>query len=374
MKFAYSYSRLDMFDKCPKAFEFKFIQKMKEPISPALILGDKFHQVAAKYNTALKASGHETNLELLKKIGESIADIPDDLYTELQDMVKTYGDYYALEAGGKDISIEDELALNQNWNRVDWMDADVLFRMKVDLRFISDGKVVIRDFKTDRFLPPKSYIEKSFQLDIYAFGAALLYPEATEFVVQLDYVRHQVRREAVIAKDDIAGIKANILAKIDKIENTKEFKPRLSSQCDWCGFKGVCPVFQSHIKTLNVIDIKTEDDARILAEKVFTAEHFIDDAKDKLKAWIENNRAIDINDERLDFHKSERISFPDVEQVISVLIQHGVDKAKIYDSLNLPQTAIKKLLKGNRDAIDDIFARYSVKDASTRFGFQKMKE
>lgn len=383
MKYAYSHSRLKLYDGCPQAFKFKTIDKKKEKIGMHMISGSSFHEIGAKYNKHLVNSKLGTDIEKLREIAIN-QEMPEEVFNDVMTIVASFNDYYSMEDGVTDAIIEKNLAYNNNWGKASWFKTDnpdgrdPMFRVIMDFCYQNEqGQIVIRDFKTDRHLPPASEIEKSFQLDIYAFVASLIFPEAKEFIIQLDYVRYQTRREAIRYKEDLPLIREKIQKKMERIEKDHSFKPKLSSSCDWCGYKTICPEYIRFSEDMRVKDITSEESAIELAKSIYTKELYIKEAKSRLKVYIEQNKPIEFGDQKLDYHRSEKTSFPDTESIIKEFIELGIDKQAIWDNITLSNTAFKKLMKSiksNKEEIDRLYGDYAHLDISTIFKFKKIKE
>lgn len=118
--------------------------------------------------------------------------------------------------------INDEFSISGKFDRIDKLD---------------DESLRIIDFKTGR--PNKN----KAQLDFYKILAEMNFKIPVS-IVSFYYLKSDDIIDFPISNDNASQeIKEQVLAKLIKIKNTKEFSPNPSKLCDYCDFKPVCPVF-----------------------------------------------------------------------------------------------------------------------------------
>ena len=112
----WSYSRLSCFEKCPKQAEFKFIKKIKEPGSPAMDRGKDMHKLCEEYIRG----NYEEMPSQLKEFEEAF-EVLRDLYI--------HGHVFC----------ESDWAVDKNWEKTGWFEADTWGRAKVDAFVYEEG-------------------------------------------------------------------------------------------------------------------------------------------------------------------------------------------------------------------------------------------
>lgn len=203
---AWSHSRLRDFESCPKKFEFKHIQKIKEETSPALERGKVIHDRLSKY---------------LK--GEV------DLHPD-HEFWRSELDYMKLKKAESEL----KLGFYNDWSEATFFAKKVWLRIVADALHAEDGNVVcIVDFKTGKYKPE----DNIDQLELYAAAAFHLYKEAVGVNVKLMYIDHNKTYVKSYTKEDGGKFEANFEQRVSILFNTEEFVTRPGDACRWCSFK-----------------------------------------------------------------------------------------------------------------------------------------
>jgi RecB family exonuclease len=204
---AWSFSRLNEYESCPKKSYFKVIEKLKEPGSEAMDRGAAIHKEGEDY---LKG--------LLEEVPPSFAGLGQEL----------------AEAKMLGAKSEVEATFRKDWTSCGWFDEDAWLRVKIDMLLVQDGVVRIVDFKTG-----KNRGGYEDQLELYALTALLIYPDCKDVSCELWFTD----------SSEIIGTKAGTYnaGHLDDLKKKWEkrvtpmlcdtiFAPRPSSACKWCWF------------------------------------------------------------------------------------------------------------------------------------------
>jgi hypothetical protein len=210
---AWSYSRWSQYEECPAKAKYKFLDKLPEPGSPAMERGSAIHQLAEK-----------VVLEKRSKIPEELVRFA----AEFREVRRAKG-----------VETELELAYTRDWEPCDWKDWDHAWvRIKIDLLVpIDKGKVLsIVDHKTGR--PKPAYAP---QLELYALGALLRYPQANSARARLWYLDHGIisperHTEGVYPQSAVPALKKKWEQRVIPMLSDKKFAPRPGNYCRWCTF------------------------------------------------------------------------------------------------------------------------------------------
>lgn len=233
-KFAWSYSRYTAHKQCPAKYRYQHILKLPEERSPALLRGGKIHELMARIMEGEEDHG------VLKDI---INGYP-ELKTEIQECVSLFR-----ENGG---GVEQQLAINNNWDKSQWFGRDTWCRGIIDL-FVKDvfGKdhAYLVDWKTGKF---SNYNLKNYEEQLELFCAILFANDASIKTIT-----------PVLFFLDAGIIYPNVADKIprykknDKVilkwqeramymENDNAWTPTPNNLCGWCSFSkknnGPCKV------------------------------------------------------------------------------------------------------------------------------------
>lgn len=376
-KYAYSFSSIDRYLKCPLSFKLSKIDKLKQEDSTALRLGRLLHEISADYVSHLVQQKRQTDLDALNRLLESKrTECSFSEFDELSKITNEFGSTHVYNFDYQDgFLTEQRLAFNLNWKLLnDFFDDSVFFRGVIDLMHFENDLLVITDYKTSRSVASQTEVDNDFQLDIYAYLANLIYPNVERMLVRLDFVRFSTYRQREIDINSLDSVKEKIMHYVDKIENTVEFEARVSSNCDFCNYASHCPKFKEMSKLNTNFELNSNEDALKLAEQLRLADAFRKHATAKLKQWIENNVPISVGDECLNYHDSIEKYFDNPVDIIKIMHKLGLSKEQIWPAITLTPAAVKKVLKQNNlySQWDETIVPLIKEDKKSRFQFKKL--
>ncbi|MBL7156461.1 MAG: PD-(D/E)XK nuclease family protein [Candidatus Pacebacteria bacterium] len=261
----YSYSKISRFENCPKSYYFNYLDPewkgFQKPadyktkgsaIHGALTLfynlkpeernlnnlkdslrNAWFSDTDVKKEPPLAEAGGFENIEHERKVyWESLkmlekffnmGDIePPLFYMPTKNIKYSFCDYEEMIQ-----PINDSFSISGKFDRIDKL---------------KDGSLRIIDFKTGNKSKNKA------QLDFYKILAEM------NFEIPVSLVSFYYLKTAEIVDFPISNhsasekIKKQVIEKLEKIKNTKEFEPNPTRLCDYCDFKPVCPVFNQGAK------------------------------------------------------------------------------------------------------------------------------
>ncbi len=260
-----SYSSIELYENCPKRFEFQVIDKIKTPSSKEQFFGTKIHE-AMKYF-------HNPN-----PLSPSLDDLrnffiknwqPENLEWKFKDE----------EAACRDEGLKIlETYYNKNFpkkfNIVDleiYMEAPIenhVLTGKIDrIDKISDNEFEIIDYKTNRKMPSQEKISKNLQLAIYAMGFLNRWPNFKDKKIKLSlyFLRHNEKIST--EKND------------DLFEEKKYFPSLPGPLCDYCGYKKICPMWKNLYEDKK---IPTEGELKEFIKEYFELKDVSDEADRRL--------------------------------------------------------------------------------------------
>lgn len=228
---SWSFSRWQTYVECPKKAYFKFIQKMKEPSSPALERGTSLHLLAENFlrGGAARRCGLPEELKLITK--------------PLRDLKKNGA------------IPEAEFCFDKKWNKVDWFSKEAWCRVKADATTLPViGKKTIPIVKIDDFksggkkdqLTFEHHPEYADQLDLYSLAGLLSFPLAEKVESSLIFIDHGVvvPNPNIYTQKDVPALKKDWEKKVKKMLTDEKFAPNPGNACRWCTFSrskgGMC--------------------------------------------------------------------------------------------------------------------------------------
>lgn len=334
----YSHMRFNLFESCPAAFRFKYIEKAPEMPSRALLIGRLIHDIIAKYEKHLVRKQVQTDITTLPGLATQIFyKAPNGLTTadldEVQSILEAYAQAHALDYSTV-VSIEEMM-------KFPLLDGKVNFWAVIDLLQINGDLAIITDHKTDHQVRSKGDIERDPQLAIYCWAVRKAYPQVERFKVGLDFVRHGVTREAEFDLEIVEKTESRIFGMIDTIERERKFEPRPGAFCSMCGYIDRCQAAKDAAGS-GPVAIATPEDARVWAGRLAVLEAQAERIKNGLKGYCNVAGVVEANGLAWGYHKSESKGVVSTEAFIGVLSAAG-EEATPY--LSVGATELKKALK-----------------------------
>lgn len=224
---AWSYSRLSQYEKCPRQFKLKHIDRIPEPApGEAMLRGDRIHK------------GLEAYLR-----GKARA-LPKDIKKTVGPLAK---DYAAMRKMGT-VAVEIELASDRHWELVPWFGSGTWFRQKIDAAYElvlkRDEMGLLRGVRAVRLIDHKTGKvregEHYEQLELYVPVASRRWPDADAFICQMLYVDHgQASAPAVFLNEPktVGRIEKKWEQRAAPIFRDRQFKAKPSGWvCEYCPY------------------------------------------------------------------------------------------------------------------------------------------
>lgn len=227
---ALSHSRINDFDQCPRKFKLKYIDKapefkMDKRKSPHLIKGEKIHKYLEDYVNHRKEGRDDIGENSLDAVenGKEFADHIIDLY------------------GPENVFAELQLAIDKNWEPVDWFSPDAYMRAIVDFSAYGQKISEAIDWKSGKFT---NYTPESGfgQLELTAGFIFALKPGIEHVQTQYAYVEHRKAVKKVYSSDDFIPIRQYFDNKSIEVNAEDKFLPKKNRFCRFCeATKSMCP-------------------------------------------------------------------------------------------------------------------------------------
>ncbi len=197
-------SAISGFEQCPRQWhETKILKKYPFEVTEQISYGKEVHanlEAYTKYKTPLP--------EHLEYIAPVIDKCRDD---------------YILAA-------ELKLAINANWEPVDYWDKTAMLRGVIDFVAVSKKEALIVDWKTGK--------KKDDPFQLYVYGAMLYKILGVSHVAAgYAWLKTKERQTYLITRDNFEILKADIEGRIQRMKDVyekQEFEARTSILCCWC--------------------------------------------------------------------------------------------------------------------------------------------
>ena len=360
----HSHSRLQAYTQCALSYRLQFIDKLPAESSDALEIGAAAHQFFEKW---VKYRGiiddrivQEIAAECFQKEPRSQSNFKDYL-----DICQTFVRAYHADPDYPVNRCEAQAAFSADWKPCGWFDSNVMFRAKIDR--IDEPKPNGSEIKKIRLVDYKTGFAgslDSFQLDVYAWVASLLYPSLEHVEVEFYYVKSGFKQVKLLEVKDLDIVKVQLEALIAKIDSDTKFKARPGARCLTCPVALHCSERPSDLKA-----IKSLEDAQTLGTEIALLEAQAKAKKRVLNAYCQEQGPVEANGLKWAHYPAESYVV-EMAPLLSLCVQYGVYPGEI---LNPDTTALRKLFKENPVFAEAVSPYVSV-DVSSRFYAKKSKE
>lgn len=209
---AFSYSRLNAREECPKKYYAVSVAKShKEEESEHTSYGTEVHLAFANY---LK-TGKALPLHMVQ-------------YTKYLAEIKKYPGTFITEQ---------KLAINASYEPTGWFDGDVYCRIISDLTILNGTTAVMWDWKTGK-------IKDDFtQLRLAGAVMFLLVPELQRIVLAYFWLKNKKITKEIMTRDQMPGVWSDLLPRIQAYQDAHaamDFPPKPSWLCRYCPVNS-CP-------------------------------------------------------------------------------------------------------------------------------------
>lgn len=222
---AWSFSRWNTYNQCPYKARLLYIDKLKQPSSPAMDRGTAIHKLAENYTKGLIRNAP-------KELGSFAPEFKElrGMYSKSKDM----------------ISVEETWAFRKDWSITRWDDWNGCWlRVKLDMAHRVDNRAIVTDVKTGKF-SSWNLSDYTLQIELYALSGLVVYANVPNLEVagRLLYVDHGITYpepgstdEIVYTKKDLPRLKKEWLARVKPMLSDKTFKPKPNNFCGSCHFR-----------------------------------------------------------------------------------------------------------------------------------------
>ncbi len=253
---SYSPSALDLFEKCPLAFRYRYVDRIPDPLAETLeqYMGKTVHSTLEWVHKRAADGAPPMWHEILE-------DFHGRYDRGWSDDIRIVNPHRSRE-GHRSVG---ERCLRNYFEANTPFDSGSLVGTEWEFRFMIDeragrpwltgridrvsrnenGLIEIHDYKTGAHVPPRQELERSRQAMIYALAARHAYPQATNGRVQLvwHYLQSAITVPFEIRESALASRSQVIMMLITEIESTTDYKARPSRLCPWCEYGRICPEF-----------------------------------------------------------------------------------------------------------------------------------
>ena len=228
-----SYTRISTYQKCPKLFEYKYVQGRLPAPTEKMLEGLEEH---------LKIASVEDVPEFFRSA--FMRNFPNPVFEE-----RLSFDFLTFTLQGV-----------------------------IDCYSVNDVFCSIADWKL--FQIPES----DDQLKIYALLLSKKYTQLTFFQAYFVSLKGEFFKRFTYSIEDIQDFEKQLFEVADEIQTAKEFLPRPGQHCGFCPFIKDC--YAENQIQAEIVKITTLDEAIEISKKLYIAENFLKQVKEQLKEFL----------------------------------------------------------------------------------------
>jgi putative RecB family exonuclease len=262
----YSYSRIRRFGKCPLAYRFEYIDKVKieEFDTIEAFMGSRVHESLDVFYREALAGKILPLEEVLAVYAESWQNkLHPGVVINSQDLscqdyrltgekcIKDYYDHYSpfdqSEVLGTELKVFIDLLGDGKYKFIGYIDR---------LDRADHGGYEIHDYKTGGSVPSKREVKDDTQLALYELGIRQLRKDADSVEHVWHYLRHNREIRSKKSGSELDALKTGLLISIKEIEKATRddfFPAKKTHLCKWCAYQEIClqqkkaPLRQTHL-------------------------------------------------------------------------------------------------------------------------------
>lgn len=361
----YSHSRVNTYENCPYAYKLKYIDRKKPDIPTTIeaFMGDMVHQSLENLYKRKKFQQRVAKASLIKfyrdlwrkNYSKDILIVKDGLTSKnyMKMGEKFISDYYERMKPFEQITIlgletQDRMTLpdgNQWHIRIDKLGCD------------SKGTYYICDYKTNARMKDQEEADSDRQLAMYSIWVKDKFKDCKK--VKLIWHMLAFNKDAISdrTEEQLEKLQQEIVDKIKEMETATEFPTKITSLCDYCGFKSICPSFkhQAELEKKETVEEFKEDAGVKLVDNFSEVKLKLSElkkAEEKFKGKLvqyAKQFGIDIvygSNKKCSVKEIDKIVLPeDKEELINLLKEKGIwDDMSMINFMKLQSDLLKEKL------------------------------
>ena len=252
----YSHSRLSAFEKCPRKFRFRYLDRIIPPIEKSIEthLGKSVHTALEWLYLEVKEKRIPSIDDVViyysktweKNWDPAIKNVKKQLTTKdfFNRGVQFLLDYYMRNKPFDDNTLDIEkrifIILDQTGKyKIQGFIDRLVYNLKTK-------EYEIHDYKTSSNLPQPEDVDNDRQLGLYSLAIKELFGKDKEVSLIWHYLAFNRKIYSKRTNEQLDILKKETIELIKKIEATTEFPTKKSYLCHWCEYKPICPVWNKN--------------------------------------------------------------------------------------------------------------------------------
>jgi len=344
-KFYFSYSKFSLYRECPLRYKFRYIDVIPEKPKPYLVFGRILHEILAHFFSRVPPPPLSELIEMFEEKWDSIT-IEEKGYLkpeydrmDLNKGIRIINNFYQRHKDNDKLPVKNEY---QTFVDVSGIVANIIVD-RID--YLGDGKIDIVDYKTgsdkSRTSDQLYFYQKICEMDTKL--VELINKKYRENLKKIEvhsmkyYYIETLKEQNFIRADEnvIEKFWSEVLSTVRNIED-KKFDPAPGKNCEWCDYKGICPVFNGEKEKRNS---KLIDEYISISNKIFDLEI----RKKEIEKEIIETIPEKITYDTRTIKKVKTYEFVDRDEIIKLIKEYG-----FYEKILKPtQNSIVELIESD---------------------------
>ncbi len=250
---SYSHSKIGTFEACKLQYKFAYIDKVEVEAEDTIetFLGSRVHETLEKLyrdKRFEKSLSLEELLAYFNKIWEekwkdSIIIVKKDYTAENYRKVgeRQLTDFYNRHKPfdkGRVIGLEtqDFLSLDK--------DGRYKFHIRIDrLMDMGNGAYEVHDYKTGSSLPKQEELDNDRQLAMYSQWVKQNFRDFQKVRLVWHFLAFDKEMDSFRTRKQLDELQKEVLERIKEIEAAEDYPAKVSSLCNWCLYRSLCPMW-----------------------------------------------------------------------------------------------------------------------------------
>lgn len=248
---AFSHSRLSTFETCKLQYKFAYIDRVKVEREDTVetFLGSLVHEALEKLYRDLQYEKLITLDELLVffneewngRWNESIVIVRQEYSS---DHYRKQGERYLRDYYQRHEPFQEGRILGLETQNYLSLDEGGRYRYHIRIDRLMDrggGVYEVHDYKTNRKLPAQDELDLDRQLAMYSLWVRRRFKDFRKVRLVWHFLAFDKELDSERTAEELETLRQEVLEEIHEIEATEDFPATVSSLCDWCLFREVCP-------------------------------------------------------------------------------------------------------------------------------------
>ncbi|MFA6003954.1 MAG: PD-(D/E)XK nuclease family protein [Elusimicrobiota bacterium] len=272
----FSPSKLNLYRECPRRYRYRYVDHMRRDVKTVeAYLGTCVHGALERLYADL-AHGKKPDCEEVlggfdaawsagwsADVAIKHAEYSAQHYQSLgRDCVRTYYQAYAPFGQDQTVAVEKRLGFPLASEGEEYLIEGLVDR----LALAPDGAFEVHDYKTTGSLPAQAHLDADWQLAIYDLAVRHNWPDTRDVRLVWHFLRFGKTLTSRRSPEALAALRGELAALIAAIKHDHDFFPRKSALCDWCEYRGICPLWAhaEQVKSMSAAALHRDDGVRLV--------------------------------------------------------------------------------------------------------------